>query len=268
MIPRPSSEERLRLALDARRLGLWEADLHDGSVEASARARRLLDCRAGEALSLDAWQERTLPQDRARLKRWFAGICAAHRERSCSICHRVRTRSGEEVWLEVSGRVLIDGEGHAERVVGTVLDITERKDISDRRQAMRDLRDREQRLQLALDASGLHTWTFEPRTGRIGADPGLLECFALTADRAQRRGAWLRRVVKEDRRRLAAGFAAALSGGHKLDLEFRVDLGGGRVRWLQARALLVDDELPRLYGVCGEITARKRQEQAMRERSE
>jgi len=60
---------------------------------------------------------------------------------------RIVRPSGEIRWLSARGRGYYDENGHVVRVVGNNIDITERV------QAKEALREREQRLKLALDAS-------------------------------------------------------------------------------------------------------------------
>ncbi len=123
-----TSEERLALALDSGSDGLWDWNVTTGHVWYSDRWHTMLGYEPGEIEpSIRSWESLTHPDDirqaQALLKEHFE-------ERSASyVCeHRMRTKTGAHAWVLARGRVVArDEQGAPLRIVGTYIDITERK---------------------------------------------------------------------------------------------------------------------------------------------
>jgi PAS domain S-box-containing protein len=125
---RARSEERLQLALDCTRDGLWDLDLVSGECYLSPPWLAMLGYAPGELPSHRIACEALLHADdapavRAALDDHLAGRAAAfHRE------YRLRTRGGDYRWVLGRARVAArDGAGRPLRLVGTIVDISERK---------------------------------------------------------------------------------------------------------------------------------------------
>jgi len=132
-----ASEERLRLALDAVAAAAWEWDLASGEVRWSEGLGALLS-RPGGALTgtVDSYLTRVHERDRpavaAALGRARAGGAAPER-----VVHRVEG-AAEERWVELHARAAASPEGVPRRVVGVVLDVTDRHRLEEElRQAQR-----------------------------------------------------------------------------------------------------------------------------------
>lgn len=120
------SEERLRLALDAGQMGIWDWDIQADRVIWSDTVYRLLGCRPDEfAGTYHAFLDRVHPEDRERLAQ--AVNCALNEDTDYSIEHRVVWTGGTVRWLACKGQVRRDASGKAIRMLGTVQDVTERR---------------------------------------------------------------------------------------------------------------------------------------------
>ena len=125
----------------------------------------------------------------------------------------------------------------------------------------RVLRERDERLRLALEAGGLGTWEWTLTTGRITWSPSLeaihglpLGTFGGTLE------AFEAAVDPEDRERVRASVRAALERGEDRT-EYRVVRPDGGVRWIEGRAVAFydgDGRPERLVGVCVDVTEEKR----------
>jgi PAS domain S-box-containing protein len=121
------SEERLKIALEAGRMGTWDWDMHAGSVRWSESLERIHGLEPGAfGGTFEHFQDDMHPEDRARV---LASIEAAmHEGRDYAIDYRiVRPTDGAVRWLSVRGRVLRDEEGRPTGMAGVCADITERK---------------------------------------------------------------------------------------------------------------------------------------------
>jgi PAS domain S-box-containing protein len=122
------SEERLRLALMAAGLGLYDLDVRTGTAEVNAEYARMLGHDPDSFReSTGAWFERLHPDDRERVvslyRDYIAGEVAIFRVES-----RQRAASGEWKWILSIGKVVErDPDGRPRRMLGTHMDITDHK---------------------------------------------------------------------------------------------------------------------------------------------
>jgi PAS domain S-box-containing protein len=120
-----ASEERLRLALEAARDGLWDWDLRSGKVFRSRRYYQLVGRRPEEdAADFGFFKSTVHPDDQSRV---LATIDAHRRGETPAIEFDYRRAGGcdETKWLRVRGQVVKRGaDGAPLRMVGTLTDIT------------------------------------------------------------------------------------------------------------------------------------------------
>ncbi|WP_303900895.1 PAS domain S-box protein [Thiohalomonas denitrificans] len=128
-----TSEERLRLALEGSRDGFWDIDFESGQTYFSDRFTELFGYAPEEVgKDLDSWEKlvhpEDLPQVRAELEAHLKGEVPQYRSE-----HRIRTKSGQVVWVLARGLVVRrDSSGQPLRMAGTLIDITERKQVEER----------------------------------------------------------------------------------------------------------------------------------------
>jgi PAS domain S-box-containing protein len=130
------------------------------------------------------------------------------------------------------------------------------------------LMESEERLQMALDASGdIGTWSHDPSTGTTIGDARCAAMLGLDAGQ-MREGMPIERVNQalhpEDRLPALAAVERALADGGTYEAEHRVPLTDGSVRWIAARGRLVagsDAKAPvRFAGVLQDVSGRKQAE--------
>ncbi len=120
------SEQRLHLALDAANAGTWEWDPRTGDTVWSEELWKVFGVQPQSLQpSYEAWLQLVHPDDLARVEQATAEAARGGTELNAEF--RVCDPDGKERWLLSRGRQLRDGEGHAARLVGIVLDITGRK---------------------------------------------------------------------------------------------------------------------------------------------
>lgn len=129
------SEERLRLATDAARMGVWERDLKRDRLMWSPMAEHLNGFEPGsfpgtEAAFRELLHPDSLPTYLAARRRVREGDGIYHAEL------RFRLRDGRERWGLVTGRLIRDDDGQPARIVGVDLDITERKRAEEEREKL------------------------------------------------------------------------------------------------------------------------------------
>lgn len=123
------SEQRLRLALEAADLAIWEADLRAGVVRIDARGARRLG-RGGEEIEVPIGDMRQLlrHEDVRDLLRSYREHAEGRAERLVAEC-RARRPDGSTYWVEVYGIATErDAAGRVLRLVGVTADVTRRKE--------------------------------------------------------------------------------------------------------------------------------------------
>jgi PAS domain S-box-containing protein len=160
-----ASEERLRLATDAARMGTWDRDLKTNRLIWSPMEERLNGYEPGTFPGTEEAFWGLLHPD------CHAAYAAAYQRvrHGDGIYHaelHYRLRDGRERWGLASGRLIHDPGGQPERIVGIDMDITERKRLEQERAIMEAQLRQQQRLEsIGTLASGVAHEINNPITG-------------------------------------------------------------------------------------------------------
>jgi PAS domain S-box-containing protein len=127
-----TSEERLRMASEAAGFGTYEVSLHSQRILCSEQMKHLLECELEGDMDLGRFLGLIHSEDQPAVQR-----CLLALRRDADGRHRIEFRvvlpDGSVRWLFDRGRVFFEGDnGQATRVIGTVLDITERRQAEER----------------------------------------------------------------------------------------------------------------------------------------
>lgn len=126
------SEEQLDLALRGADLGLWDWNIKTGKVEFNTRWAEMRGYHLNEVKPyVDSWISGIHPEDLPRVQKtlddYFNGRISEYESE-----FRVSTKSGNWIWILDRGKLFErDSEGRPARMVGTELDITERKRLEE-----------------------------------------------------------------------------------------------------------------------------------------
>jgi PAS domain S-box-containing protein len=128
------SEEQLELALRGADLGLWDWKIVTEELVVNQRCAEMLGYTPGEVRSrIRLYEESLHPDEKPGI---LEGMWANLRGKTpmFEAEHRLRTGSGDWIWVLTRGRVVErDEDGRAVRVTGTNLDITRRKQAEEQR---------------------------------------------------------------------------------------------------------------------------------------
>jgi PAS domain S-box-containing protein len=121
------SEARWRLALQGSAAGIWENNMVTGVNFYSDRSKEMLGFAPHEISDRrEEWVARIHPEDLGLGKMAMIDHLAGRRP-YYQVEHRFRCKDGGYKWILSRGRALIDGQGRVLRIVGTHVDINERK---------------------------------------------------------------------------------------------------------------------------------------------
>jgi len=126
------SEERYALAAHASNDGLWDWDLTTNTIYYSTRWKAMLGYNEDSiGTSPEAWLSRVHPDDRPSLERAIAD----HRHgltETLEYEHRIRDSAGTYRWMHCRGLAVRDSALGAIRMVGSLTDMTVRKQLEER----------------------------------------------------------------------------------------------------------------------------------------
>jgi PAS domain S-box-containing protein len=120
------SESRLRLAVDAGRMAIWEADITTKTIKSSPELNRLLGLPPGFNPTSDDIKRLYAPGERDRLRR-VAAEAVSRGDRYAETELRVIWPDGSQHWLLLRAEMLDIENGIPARAIGVALDITDRK---------------------------------------------------------------------------------------------------------------------------------------------
>lgn len=251
------SEERFRRIVETAYEGVLMLDEEANITYANGRLGEMLGYAREELIGLrlhtllDAEMAERVEENLARRRQ---GV-SEHFE------FRLRHRDGSDVWAIVGATPLWRPDGAYGGSLALVTDITERKRQEE------DLRQTQARIRTAQEAGRIGTFEWDVATGRVawdgvesihGLPPG---AFGGTFD------AFLADIHRDDRERVLGAIQRAVDECGTLDLEYRIALPDGSVRWVAGKGTALageDGRAVRVAGACQDITAQKEAEIALR----
>ncbi len=168
-------------------------------------------------------------------------------------------RDGTLFWNELSISPVFDAAGRLTNFIGVQKDITERYSSEDA------LRRSEERLRLAMHAGRIGMCERSAGNEALSCSEGFAEIFGLPSGHSKPTPEELiERVHPEDREPLQNAQRTAILGGDSHEVEYRVVLPDGGIRWVAERGRIYRDEegeVERTVGIIQDITGRKRAEE-------
>ncbi|MBD2438938.1 PAS domain S-box protein [Nostoc sp. FACHB-110] len=242
-------------------LGSWEMDLVTQKITWSEEVFRIFGY--NPKLSIPSYTKMLdciHPDDRTW--RNLAVQEAMEQGTPYEIEYRFYRADGSLGYLLSRGEVLLDTNGQPSQLIGTILDITNRKQIEEK---LRNLSDR---LTLALKSANIGIWDWD-MSHEAEWDERMYELYDLpSSNRVALYQDWLDKLHPDDRNSAEAAFQDAVRGGKEFDTEFRIVINDGSIRFIKASALVQRNEQgqpQRMVGINYDITERKQAEAALRD---
>ncbi len=250
---------RLRLAMQAGRLGSWEFDLATGTGQFSAAAAAMHGLPATPCVvTTQQWHALIHPAHRDAAKREFSD--ALTRLADYTLEYRAANAGGETRWLSLQGAFLRDAQGRPTHVVGVVQDVTAR------RQVQAAVREKEERFRRVFEQSPLGKATAGPDFQLRAVNPAL--CRMLGYDARQLAGRNFLDLVHPDDRANCLDMATSLVEGRipQIQVEARFQRQSGEPLWVSVNIGPIRDADGRVIdnlGIIENIDERRRITQAL-----
>ncbi len=255
------SEAGLAEAQRLAHLGGWEWDMVLDKVSWSDEVYRIYGFAPQEIVpSLERLMEVIHPDDRGLIL--DAIDAALNDHKPYDLEHRIVRPDGEVRWVHRRAEVIRDEGGRPLRMVGTVHDLTDRK------QAEARLKEAEARYRSLVEQVPVAIYRQEiEHNGTISyISPQIESLTGYTPEEYADPAFWVRTMHPEDRQRVLAEDELTDRTGEPFRVEFRKFTRAGEVIWLRDEAVLVRDASGEpLYwqGVVSDITERKALEERL-----
>jgi PAS domain S-box-containing protein len=253
--------ESLGSILDSAELGLLLVDASTGDVlELNETAGSMLGLSPDELRGSDFFDLVGADGDGPELEAPLEEVGTVQLER------RLVRADGAAVWLRLACTPVHGENGRPLLIRVIIADDTPRRAVEDA------LWESEERLRLAFEVGRMGCWERDLDSDEIvWLGRGPQELFRLEdGELSPNYGDLIMRVHPEDRTQLIDAAAARLAG-ETTEVEFRVVLPSGELRWICSRGKVIGDELRvarRMVGIWSDVTERKLAEEELRRTSE
>jgi PAS domain S-box-containing protein len=209
------------------------------------------------------WVDLLHPEDRARaLSVWRRAV---KREDEYDLEYRVRRHDGIYEWFKARGNPIRDTEGQIVQWIGMCMRIEELK------RAEEALHHANERLQLAIDATGLGLFDFDVQGGELTWSERAKRHYGLSPEAPADYDVFLKALHPHDRERVHQIVQDLLRPGRadRYKIEYRtIGIEDGRERWLEDRGQIFfnkEGNPARVIGATLDITESKKAEEALRQ---
>jgi PAS domain S-box-containing protein len=265
-IERKLTQEALRRSeaylAEAQRLthtGSWAWSVRTGAHYWSQEIFRIYDCDPEVTPTWDFLLGRAHPEDRSEIERRVKMESTQKEWTDSESDFRIVLPDGTIKHLHTIAHPAMDESGEITEVVGTIMDVTERK------QAEENLRRSEESLLEAQRLSHMGSWKHDVSSGAFIVSPEIYRIFGVQPDEdTSSVGFWRSRTHPEDQQRTQELFERSESQKTDYESDHRIVLPDGTIKHLRSVAhpvLSQSGELVEMIGTTIDVTERKRAEE-------
>jgi PAS domain S-box-containing protein len=166
--------------------------------------------------------------------------------------------AGHIVWVLLSVSLVRDSNGEPLHFVSQIENITERK------KAIQQLHEANERLQLATASSDIGIWEYNVKTNFLVWDDAMFRIYGVKKENfSAAYDAWRNGLHPEDAERGDKEVEMALNGTKDFDTEFRIVWPDKSIRYIKAKAIVIRNdkgEAEKMIGTNSDITEQKKME--------
>ncbi|MBD2336965.1 PAS domain S-box protein [Calothrix sp. FACHB-156] len=256
------SETQLRMVQRIARLGSWEFDLQTREITWSEEVFRNFGRNPEDGTpTYEELQQLIHPDDRDHhnlLVQRAVDLAQPYTIEFCLYC-----RNGSLRYLQARGEAICNESGEVVKLIGTSLDITERK------QAEEQLRNLSERLTMAIQSGGFGIWEYNLPQDKLIWDDRMFEIYGVhPSNFSGNFNAWVNCLHPEDRLQKLTIIQEVLEKGYEYNTEFRIVQPGGKIRFIKAYGIIQlnqQQEIVKVIGINDDITDLKQAEIALKD---
>jgi len=212
----------------------------------------------------NGWKEGVHPDDLAKISKTYGPAVDAREP--FVMQYRLKNSEGEYRWITDQGVPRYGPRANFRGYVGACVDIT------DLLKKETELREIEERVALAAEAAHVGVWEVDTVTNKLWVSDKVREIFHFDPEEEITYAMFQARVHPEDRSMCDAAVRRAIETKSGYDIEYRLLLPDGALRWIGGRSRCLDygdGNSVRLLGVAIDVTKRKgTEEDALRQREQ
>ncbi len=252
------SEMRFQTMADAAPVLIWVSD-EDKLPNYFNKAWLEFTGRSMEQELGNGWKEGVHPDDLAKISQTYGPAIDAREP--FVMQYRLKNSDGEYRWITDQGVPRYGSHGKYRGYVGACVDIT---DLLKKESALREI---EERVALAAEAAHVGVWEVDTVANELWVSDKVRELFHFDPKEEITHAIFQARVHPEDRSIRDAAIRRAIETKTGYDIEYRLLLPDGAVRWISGRSRCLDygdGKSVRLLGVAIDVTKRKEAEELFR----
>jgi PAS domain S-box-containing protein len=219
--------ERLTLATEGTRLATWDLDLRTYEIIHSPRMARIFGFPEDTHLSQPQMRQAVHPRDLSMVEKAFeAALKNGVYYYEARIIHPDETVR----WIQTRGKVLYSDDHVPLRMLGTMIDITERK------RAERIIQESEKKFRTLADSMPQFIWTAD-EAGNLNYFSRSVYQYTGITEPKQLAESWWKTIHPQDRKSTLKAWQESLTKGTDFLFEHRFRHHEGTYRWQLSRAV-------------------------------
>jgi PAS domain S-box-containing protein len=255
-----ASQERLELAQEAGRIGIFEWDIRTNEVSWSATEEQLYGLPPGAFKGrYENWRQAVHPDDLEAAEAVLARAIAD--KQPWEMEFRIIRPDGGVRWIAAKGKLFADAEGRPVRMLGVNLDVTERKRVEEA------LRNSERLYRGIGESIDYGVWVCDPEGRNTYMSESFLRLVGLTQEQCSSSG-WTRVLHPDDAAAALAAWQDCVKTGGTWDRQYRVLGVDGHWRPILSRGVAVRNDRGAVVcwaGINLDISRLKTVEEALRD---
>lgn len=225
------NEQRLNIIINASELGIWELDLNTYETKISDRALTILGLENEKYKNHEQLISKMHPDDLLIRKNAFEKALITG-----VLYYEIRVIVVDVIhWIEAKGTVFFDEVQKPVRMLGTLRDVTEEKNIQTQ------LLEREQKFRLLADSMPQFVWTASPDGTLNYFNQSVFDFSGLTKELINEKG-WLEIVHEDERNANTKKWLESIATEQDFLIEHRFRKFDGTYRWQLSRAIPQRDQ--------------------------
>lgn len=215
-------------------IGSYFADFTAGNWESSDVLDTIFGIDSEYNRTIQGWIDIIHPDDKDMMVNYLGNEISIKQEPFAKEYRIVRKNDGETRWVHGRGTAKFDIDGNILSLIGTIQDITERK------QAEKETKIISDRLQLATTSANLGVWDWDLLNNIMIWNEKMFELYGITPETfSSNIDSWMNGLHPEDKEAAIAECQAAIRGEKKFETIFRICHADGTVRHIKASGLVI-----------------------------